>query len=153
LGLQAIDLEARSTRAFPLSGTVADWKMLLDGRVLVSTADGRLTCFIADGKPAWEQRFGGPCNIAVAVDGRILLGTPEGRLRRIDAAGKTLWDQDLMPHNQVRDLTAFVRDYTRTPGTVPTHDPAPNLPAPLSERGRGVVEFSRNLAEEAAKTL
>lgn len=152
-GLQAIDLETRSTRAFPLSGAVVAWKVLVATHVLVSTGDGRLTCFTVDGKPVWEQHLGGPCSMAVAADGRIALGTPNGRLRQLDRTGKVLWDFDLMPHNRVRDPAAFVRDYTRTPGAVPTHDPAPAPPPPINERGRGVVEFSRNLAEASVKPM
>ena len=155
LGLQVITLADRTTREFPLTDTIAHWAMLADGRVLVSTRDGRLRCFTPDTQLVWEQNFAGPCNLLVAPDGQqIALGTPTGQLRWLDPSGKVLREYDVNPHNLVTNPTAYVRAYTATPAAAPVTQPTPDAPSTIDQRARGTLEFSANLLDpKTAATL
>ncbi len=150
-GLQAIRLSDKSTRDFQLTDQLATWQMMqANGRVLVSTEDGRLRCFEPDTTQVWEQRFPGPTNILVSPDGKqVVIGTKNGMLQWLDADGKVLRKTDLMSHNMVSDVGQYISDYTAAPSDVPVAQPTPAPPPRIDRRCGAVVKFSKNLLQDA----
>ncbi|MCE9530157.1 MAG: PQQ-like beta-propeller repeat protein [Planctomycetes bacterium] len=145
--LQSPSSKAPETRSFVLSDHIHSWRMLpASGNIIVSTADGNLTCFRPDATVVWSKRLSGPATLLDAPGGKqIAVGTRTGSLLMLDGDGNVVRTTDLMVHNIVTDIDQYVRDYTASPAAVPLREPHPASPPRIQERHGNVVKFSANL--------
>lgn len=145
--LESISIDTRRTRPFPLADRMYSFSVAPDGQnVLISTADGFLSCYRPDTTLAWRKRL--PRSAFLwSSDGReVMVGTALGRLLCLSRDGKEVWQKDLMPYNMIEDWGRYIREYKENPGeNAPLRFLFASAGKPIDARQRPFVKFSKNL--------
>jgi len=90
--LYRVELNSRRTMAFAFPDAIADCALSADGRVLVSSWDGRIYLLESTGKLLATVDVGDPARLAWSGDGAFAVaGTAGGRLLRIEKTGTPGW--------------------------------------------------------------
>lgn len=136
-------------RLVPLPAAFSQWvvqKPAADAqpRLLVATADDRVTAFDVTGDVVWQRHYPGGCLPVAGKDG-LVAGTSSGRVRWLDAEGGVTREVDLNPYNVVKDLARYSRDVMASPENVPMRNPLAKPPRQINTRVGSAVRFSKNL--------